>query len=73
VTLAWIEASGRPCILISRANTGTALVTAGIDRIMWMMRPSTLDIVTALNSSAVLYVGTGQCVARSERVHARQH
>jgi RNA polymerase sigma-70 factor, ECF subfamily len=47
VTLAWVEANGQACVLISRDGVVVALVTIaasaqGIDQIMWMMRPSKL-------------------------------
>lgn len=45
VTLASIEANGQPSVLISRDDAPVGLVTIdasseGVDRIMWMMRPS---------------------------------
>jgi Na+/H+ antiporter NhaB len=47
MTLARIDANGQPCVLISGENAVTPLVTAAIGRIMWMMRPSTLGVVSA--------------------------
>ncbi|MCO6008017.1 RNA polymerase sigma-70 factor [Actinoallomurus purpureus] len=43
-TIAWVEANGRPGVLISRGETLVALLTVsasaqGIDQIMWVMNP----------------------------------
>lgn len=47
VTLTWLEANGQPAVLVSRDGTVVALLTVdasaeGVDRIMWMFRPSKL-------------------------------
>jgi RNA polymerase sigma-70 factor, ECF subfamily len=46
-TIAWVEANGRPGVLISRGETVIALLTVsaseqGIDQIMWVMNPAKL-------------------------------
>ena len=51
VTLSWIEANGQASVLISRDGTAVALATIdgsaeGIDRIMWIMRPSKLAAIS---------------------------
>lgn len=50
--LGWVETNGQASVLISRHDAITALVTIGasdqgIDRILWMMRPSKLARVTS--------------------------
>jgi RNA polymerase sigma-70 factor (ECF subfamily) len=50
VTVSWVETNGHTSVLLSREGTVVALVTigasaAGIDRIMWMMRPSKLAAI----------------------------
>jgi glutamate 5-kinase len=51
VKLTWVQANGQACVLMSRDGTVVALVTIeasaeGIDRIMWMMRPSKLAAIS---------------------------
>jgi RNA polymerase sigma-70 factor (ECF subfamily) len=51
VALAWLETNGQPAVLVSRNGTAIALVTVdasdeGIDRILWMMRPSKLAAIS---------------------------
>ncbi len=50
VTLDWIEANGRPAVLISRGGTVVAFAAIsasaeGIDQMLWVMRPSKLAAV----------------------------
>lgn len=61
VTLDEVEANGRPCMLISRDGSPVVVVmveatTEGINRIMWLMRPSKLTglspALTRLRASA---------------------
>lgn len=54
VTLTKVQANGEACLLMSRDGVVVALVTVaasadGIDRIMWMMRPSKLAALQALS------------------------
>ncbi len=50
MTLAWVEANGQASVLMSRDGIPVALATIdasaeGIDKIMWIMRPSKLAVV----------------------------
>jgi RNA polymerase sigma-70 factor (TIGR02957 family) len=50
MTLSWIEANGQASVLLSRDGIPAALATVdasaeGIDKIMWIMRPSKLAVV----------------------------
>jgi len=52
MTLTWVETNGQASILMSRNNIPVALTTIdasaeGIDRIMWIMRPSKLAAITS--------------------------
>jgi RNA polymerase sigma-70 factor (ECF subfamily) len=51
VTIAWVEANGQKCVLISRDGEPVGLVTTdaseqGIHQIMWIMRPSKLAAIS---------------------------
>jgi len=51
MTLAWVEANGQAAVLMSRDGIPVALATIdasaeGIDKIMWIMRPSKLAAVS---------------------------
>jgi RNA polymerase sigma-70 factor (ECF subfamily) len=51
MTVTWLEANGQPAVLISRDGTTVALMTIdasaeGVDRIMWMFRPSKLAAIS---------------------------
>ena len=57
VTLTAVEANGQSCVLVSRQGRVVTLVTVdvsmdGIQRIMWMMRPSKLGALSAARSMA---------------------
>ena len=57
VKLTWVQANGQACVLMSRDGTVVALVTIeasaeGIDRIMWMMRPSKLAAISVASERA---------------------
>jgi RNA polymerase sigma-70 factor (TIGR02957 family) len=50
MTLSWVEANGQASVLLSRDGIPAALATVdasaeGIDKIMWIMRPSKLAVV----------------------------
>jgi hypothetical protein len=50
MTLAWIETNGQASVLMSRDGVPVALATVdasaeGIDKIMWIMRPSKLAAI----------------------------
>ncbi len=54
--LSWVEANGRPSVLISRDGTAFVLVTIsatdhGIDQIMWVMNPAKLASISAAKST----------------------
>ncbi|WP_248965104.1 RNA polymerase sigma-70 factor [Sphaerisporangium perillae] len=51
-TIAWVEANGRPGVLVSHGEAVAALVTIsasaeGIDQIMWVMNPAKLGRISA--------------------------
>jgi RNA polymerase sigma-70 factor (ECF subfamily) len=51
VTVTWLEVNGRPAVLLSRDGTIVALMTIdasaeGVDRIMWIVRPSKLAAIS---------------------------
>ena len=58
LTLAWIEANGRPSVVMYRDGTAVALATVGastqgIHQIMWFMRPSKLTAIAKSARAAV--------------------
>jgi RNA polymerase sigma-70 factor (ECF subfamily) len=51
VTVTWLEANGQPAVFLSRDGTTIALMTidasaAGVDRILWVARPSKLAAIS---------------------------
>jgi hypothetical protein len=55
---------------MSRENTVTSLVTAGIERIMWMRRPGTLGVVSAARHvSTRQLIPIGEPIRQTVRLH----
>jgi RNA polymerase sigma-70 factor (ECF subfamily) len=72
VTVGWVETNGQASVLLTRGGAVVALVTIcgsalGIDRIMWMMRPSKLAAISVAWQSKAYAGMTAPILDSAER------